>query len=283
MEKFIIEQAKKILNKEVKVVERLLGGMSNYTYVIESEGIKYTFRVPGENAFHFVDREIELNNIRLVEPLGITNETIYLDLESGIKIAKYVEGKVLSTLDRHAYLKQVSKTLKVIHNSGLKANNDYDPVGRLTKYEALNHHQLERYYTLKSTWLKLYEGYKQDELVLCHGDAQPSNFVIIGDEAMVVDFEFTGNNDAYYDIACYGNIDFNDAIALLDVYLSRKATSDELKKLIFYRFFQTLQWHQVATYKHEIGLSEKLHIPFDVVAVKYLEKAEALYNMYQEV
>ena len=126
--------------------------------------------------------------------------------------------------------------------------------------------------------------YKNDKLVLCHGDAQPSNFVIIEQGAMVVDFEFTGNNDPYYDIACFGNIDpFGDAIALLDVYIGHKAKPEESRKMIFYRLFQTLQWHQVATYKHTIGLSEKLHIPFDVVAVKYLEKAEALYKMYQEV
>lgn len=283
MEELIISEASKILNKEVKMVERLLGGMSNYTYIIEADQTLYTFRHPGENAFHFVDRDIELKNIKLVEPLGITNHTIYLNLESGIKIAEYVPGVVLSTLDRKSHLKAVSDTLKVLHTAGLKAENDYDLTGRLTKYEALNHHQNPRYYELKTSWLKLYENYKNDPLVLCHGDAQPSNFIITDNKALVVDFEFTGNNDPYYDIACFGNIDFDDALALLDVYVGHKATAAELKKLIFYRFFQTLQWHQVATYKHEIGLSEKLHIPFDVVATKYLEKATTLLKMYQEV
>lgn len=283
MEDFIIKEAQKILKREVKVLTRLLGGMSNYTYVIESNGEKYTFRQPGENAFHFVDRDIELKNIRLVEPLGITNHTIYLNLETGIKVAHYVEGTVLSTLKRQDHLKAVSDTLKVIHHSGLKAENDYDPIGRLKKYEALNPIQLDKYYDLKNIWLNLYEHYKDDKHVLCHGDAQPSNFIIIENGALVVDFEFTGNNDPYYDIACFGNIDFDDALALLDEYLGHKARPNELKKMIFYRLFQTLQWHQVATYKHTIGLSEKLHIPFDVVALKYLEKAEALYKMYQEV
>lgn len=283
MENLIITEAQKILKKDVKIVQRLLGGMSNYTYIIEAAGEKFTFRQPGENAFHFVDRDIELKNIRLVEPLGITNHTIFLDLESGIKIAKYVEGEVLSTLNRKDHLQAVADTLKVLHQSGLKAENDYNPTERLIKYEALNHHQDPLYYALKTKWLQLYETYKNDSLVLCHGDAQPSNFVITKDKALVVDFEFTGNNDPFYDIACFGNIDFEDALALLDVYVGHKATSKELKKLIFYRFFQTLQWHQVATYKHEIGLSERLHIPFDVVAHKYLEKATALYQLYQEV
>ncbi|PKK85398.1 MAG: phosphotransferase, partial [Tenericutes bacterium HGW-Tenericutes-8] len=60
MENLIITEAQKILKKDVKIVQRLLGGMSNYTYIIEAAGEKFTFRQPGENAFHFVDRDIEL-------------------------------------------------------------------------------------------------------------------------------------------------------------------------------------------------------------------------------
>lgn len=284
MEQEIITLAQAILKTDVEVIERLMGGMSNYTYIIKANGKKYTFRKPGEKAENFVSRQVELKNIRLVEPLGITNHLVYLDLESGIKICEYVEGKVLSTLDRKAYLKQVSDTLKVIHHSGLKAENNYNHVQRLTDYEAINHTISDRYLDLKKTWLNWFELYKGLPMVLCHGDAQPSNFVITADnKAMVVDFEFTGNNDPYYDIAQFGNIDFNDALALLDEYCNHQATSADKKRMIFYRMFLTLQWHQVATFKHEIGLSEKLHIPFDKVAIAYLDKAQALKQMYEEV
>jgi thiamine kinase-like enzyme len=284
MEQEIIEIASKILKKEVKVVERLLGGMSNYTYIIEAEGKKYTFRKPGEKAENFVSREIEKKNIALVEPLGNTNHMVYLDLTTGIKIAEYVEGQVLSTLPRQHYLSQVSDTLKVIHRSGLKAENNYNHIKRLSDYEAINHTISPRYLELKNVWLNWFEYYKHLPMVLCHGDAQPSNFIITPNQkAMVVDFEFTGNNDPYYDIAQFGNMDFNDALALLDVYCENQTTKADKKRMIFYRIFLTLQWHQVATYKHEIGLSEKLHIPFDKVAIAYLDKAEALKKMHEEV
>lgn len=282
MESLIKKIASSILQKDVVVSHRLLGGMSNYTFVVEADHQKYTFRLPGEKAENFVDRNIEGRNIKLIEPLGITNHTLYLDLDSGIKMAEYVEGEILSTLDRKQHLEAVSNTLKLIHRSGIKALNDYDMKNRLKQYEKLNHHQNELYYDLKDTWLSLYKQYETDPLVLCHGDAQPSNFIIQNDRALVVDFEFSGNNDPYYDIACFGNIDFEDAKALLDVYLGHKATKEELKKLIVFRMFQTLQWHQVAMFKHEIGLSEKLHIPFDVVAIKYLEKATQLNKEYHE-
>ena len=280
----LIQLAEDILKTKVTIVERLLGGMSNYTYIIEANGQKYTFRKPGEKAENFVNRDIELKNIQLVEPLGITNHMVYLDLKTGIKINQYVEGKVLSTLPRQDYLKQVSDTLKVLHTSGLKAQNNYDHLKRLSDYEALNHTISERYLELKKVWQTWFIKYRDLPMVLCHGDAQPSNFIITKDQkAIVVDFEFTGNNDPYYDIAQFGNIDFNDALALLDVYCDHKTTKEDKKRMIFYRMFLTLQWHQVATFKHEIGLSDKLQIPFDKVAIAYLDKAQALKQMYEEV
>ena len=280
----LIQLAEDILKTKVTIVERLLGGMSNYTYIIEANGQKYTFRKPGEKAENFVNRDIELKNIQLVEPLGITNHMVYLDLKTGIKINQYVEGKVLSTLPRQDYLKQVSDTLKVLHTSGLKAQNNYDHLKRLSDYEALNHTISERYLELKKVWQTWFIKYRDLPMVLCHGDAQPSNFIITKDQkAIVVDFEFTGNNDPYYDIAQFGNIDFNDALALLDVYCDHKTTKEDKKRMNFYRMFLTLQWHQVATFKHEIGLSDKLHIPFDKVAIAYLDKAQALKQMYEEV
>ncbi|MCU0105422.1 phosphotransferase family protein [Acholeplasma vituli] len=284
MEQEIIKLASQILKKDVQVVERLMGGMSNYTYIIEAEGKKYTFRKPGDKAENFVSRTIERKNIDLVESLGITNHTVYLNLENGLKIAEYVNGTVLSSMPRQPHLEAVAKTLKKIHQSGLKAENDYDHLGRLAKYESYNHTLSPRYVELKNIWLTWFEQYKKLPMVFCHGDAQPSNFIITKyNEALVVDFEFSGNNDPYYDIAQFGNIDFHDALALLDVYCNHQATKEDKKRVIFYRMFLTLQWHQVATFKHEIGLSEKLHIPFDKVAIAYLDKAEALKNMHLEV
>ncbi|HKL61307.1 MAG TPA: choline/ethanolamine kinase family protein [Acholeplasma sp.] len=283
MESIIKNKAAEILGGEVVVVERLLGGMSNYTYVIKKDNEKFTFRLPGKNAHHFVDRNIEKKNIQLAESLGITNHTIYFNEVDGIKIAKHIEATVLSTLNRTEHLDKVAEVLKVIHNSGLKAENDYGLLERLTSYEKLLRVINPRYVKLKEMWLKLYDKYKSVTKVLTHGDAQPSNFLIIDDHALIVDFEFTANNDPYYDIACFGNIDFADAEALLDVYLDNKTSDEAVKRLIFNRYFQCLQWHLVATYKHNIGLSEQLHIPFDKVSIIYLDKIDVLLKKYNEV
>ncbi len=268
---------------DVKVVKRLMGGMSNYTYIISINSKLYTFRIPGKKADKFVDRIVEAYHIGLIEDLDLNNKTVYLDVNTGYKIAEYIEGTPLHELDPLAVLDQAAEVLHKIHNSGLKSDYDYDPLKRLALYE--NHTfeygyvHSERYNKLKEKFLSFKDLYMDEsKLVLTHGDSQISNFVITDDSIKLMDWEFTGNNDPYYDIACFGNNNFDHALALLPVYLKREPTTEEYNRLYFFRAFQTLQWHNVALYKEFIGLSKDLGVDFMFIANLYLDKAEKFLN-----
>lgn len=271
-----------VKEEDVNVLYRLKGGMSNYTYVIDIQGESYTFRIPGKNAEKFVDRQVEQENEKRILPLGLNNETVYFDVVHGYRSARFLPGKILSENQPLDYLAPVAEALKKIHQSNIRAVNDYAPYTRLATYEGyctdLGYVHPNHYHTLKAELLKLKETYGDLANVLCHGDAQPSNIVEVNGEIKILDWEFAGNNDPYYDIACYGNIHFEYALALLDEYLGRKASNEEKIRLTYHRFFQCMQWHNVAEYKHRIGLSEALHIPFDKIALGYLEKAENFLN-----
>ncbi len=275
MEQKIMQIAAKKLDHP-KVLYRLLGGMSNYTYVVSSNEKKYTVRSIGDYASYFVNREEEKHHIALFESLGITNKTIYFDLESGEKISEYIEGDISTEVDIKPHLKEVSDLLKKVHNSGLKSKYDYNLFKRLDFYESINEksHLNEAYFKLKKELKHLYDTiYVNYPKVLCHGDSQRSNFVIGKDKVYIVDFEFSGNNDPFYDIAGFGNKNFDDGINLLHVYLDGKVTNKDLKRLYYYKIFQSTQWYLVALFKHDKGMSESLKIPFDQVSVKYLTEA----------
>ena len=112
--KSVTAKALGVDESNVIIDHRLMGGMSNFTYVVEVEGAKYTFRIPGKNAEVFVDRQEEKENIAIIDALGINNETIYVDVEKGYKIAKFVEGTPLSEAeDAQPYLDEVAV---VLHN-----------------------------------------------------------------------------------------------------------------------------------------------------------------------
>lgn len=281
IEKLIIERAAlafKVSESDVKIKHRLLGGMSHLTYHITVKDVDYTFRIIGKEGNLFVDRTIEKKNLDIIKPLNLNNETVYFDVETGEKAAKYVEGVVLTQLDFKEYLKEVADALKVLHHTDLKPASDYMLVDRLALYESFTEIRSEKYLNLKNKWLQIYNEERKDKpKVFCHGDAQRSN-IVIGDRLYLLDWEYAGWNEFYYDIASFGNVSFDDALLLLDVYLGRKATKEEADVVRFYRMYQALQWHQVATRKDMIGLSEVLHFDFKLLSEKYLNLADTLYH-----
>ena len=135
IEEYIVFRVNALLHaQDAKIVMRLEGGMSNYTYVVECQGKKYTYRVPGKFAERFVDREEEWANIQEVDRLGLNNVTTYVEIRSGEKLAEYVEGTIMSTTDVVSYNAMSVAALKKIHNSNLKFQ-DYNAFGRLDTYQ----------------------------------------------------------------------------------------------------------------------------------------------------
>ena len=280
IEEYIVFRVNALLQAhDAKIVMRLEGGMSNYTYVVECQGKKYTYRVPGKFAERFVNREEEWANIQEVERLGLNNVTTYVEIRSGEKLAEYVEGTIMSTTDVVSYNEMSVKALKKIHNSDLKFN-DYNAFGRLDTYQnycvetGFTHPQ--EYLDLRNKLEALRKQYVSVPMVPCHCDYQPTNLVINGDKLYVLDWEFAGMNDPFYDIACYGNAGFDKALSLLEAYVGHKPTEEELKRLYFHRAFQCLQWYNVAIFKDKVGLSKDLNMDFNAVALMFLGMAKDL-------
>lgn len=283
MEKEIIKTAADILkvnSKDVKIEYRLLGGMSNYTYVISHLNKKYTIRLIGEGGEHFVNRKAEYFNLQQATKLDLVNETIYFSVETGVKISKYIEGNYVTESNALKYLEEVAAVLKKVHTSGLKAYSDFDMAGRILKYQKLSNNYDPEYEEIKNWWIDKYNrDYANIEFSFTHGDCQRSNFVIGEDKLYLLDWEFSGNNDPLYDVSVFGQNNFEEANLLLPVYLEREATEEEYYRIRFYRLQQTLMWYHVALYKHDIGLSEKLKLDFRLFASRYLEESKYHYEI----
>ena len=280
-EKIIVDFIKEKDNKDVVVLNRLMGGMSNYSYVFCMDDKKYTFRIPGKGSEHFTNRVDEIEIMNIIDKYDFLPKPIYNDIKTGYKIAPYVEGKVLSECVEKP-LEEIAKILKKLHGIE-KFPNDYEHLKRLQYYESINDEIDPVYVDLKEKWLKIYdEILVHVELCPCHGDSQMSNFVVDNERVYLLDWEFSANNDPLYDIACFGNNNFEDAKDLIKVYFETVG-KNEYQRLYAWRMFQCLQWHNVARYKEKIGLSEELKVNFKGVANAYLEKAQGFFENYLEV
>ena len=284
VEEYIVARVNALMHtQDASIVKRLEGGMSNYTYVVETRGKKYTYRVPGKYAEKFVDRVEEWDNIQEVNRLGLNNATSYVEVISGEKLAEYVDGTILSETDIESYNAMSVAALKQIHASDMHFR-DYNAFGRLADYERycreMGFVHPREYTQLREKLERMREAHANVPLVPCHCDYQPTNLVLSGDRLYVLDWEFAGMNDPIYDVACYGNAGFDKALSLLEAYVGRRPDSDELRRLYFHRSFQCLQWYNVAIFKDRVGLSRDLNMDFNHVAVFFFNMARDLAGQY---
>ncbi len=279
IEEYIVSRAGEVLRGDVKILNRLLGGMSNYTYVIECGGKKYTYRVPGKKAELFVDRDNEYRTIKAVDPLELNNRTVFFDVKSGEKMAEYVDGTILSSVDVVPFAESCAKVLHKLHESCISID-DYDPFGRLDSYEKLcagyGFVHPDKYLRMRDNVHEVYDRLRPETLVPCHCDFQPSNLVQADDRLYVLDWEYAGMNDPYYDIACHGNVGYRESYALLKAYLGHEPGRDDILRMNNLRAFQCLQWYNVATAKEEIGLGKELKMDFTQIAMFFLSSAEKI-------
>lgn len=267
-------------NLDLSYISKLKLGMSNNMYLLTNHKEKYTFRVPGKNANLFVNRTDEENNLNSIKDLNINSRVLYFDAELGYKLSAYIEGISLGQVT-NLYLKKVSNLLHDLHKHPL-LKKDYNMLIRLNYYETLNKKENPKYNKLKEDFIYYFKDYIDAPYVCSHNDAQRNNFILASEDnkLYLLDWEFAGNNDELYDIACFGNENFSHALKLLDVYLGHKAGSDEIKHLALLRMFQCLQWYNVACYKDKTGLSEELEVDFNKVSEYFIKLAEELLNKY---
>lgn len=272
------------INPNLELVSRFSGGMSNFTYLVEDEITKeqFVFRFPGNGANNFVDYNNEYKALKEGFNLGLTSETVYFDPTTGIKLAKYVPGDNLVKAEID-YI-EIRDYLKKFHSSNFRTLVNYNHLGRLDSYEQLHTIENQQYATLKAYFINLYETtLAQYVSKPCHNDSQLANFIKTADgQLFLVDFEYAAINDPIYDIACFGNIELDNAIDLLAT-ADFDDREDPMIRLYGWRMFQCLQWYNVASYKHQIGLGDALGIDFLAASNKYITLAATLKSLIETI
>ena len=269
---------KSVIGEDAKVESTLVGGMMNEAYIVSSSKGKFVYYISTAQANEMVDRKLEKETQSIAFDLGITSENVYFDLDSGIKINRYIEGSSLNKIDEFDY-KKVAELFVRFHSSSKKASVYYDPLGRLENYrkEAETHtKEFEpEFYEFWEIVQKNRGFLLSQPLTLAHNDGQRSNIVKSSDDKYyLIDFEFAANNDPIYDIATFGNGDALEGKRLLEEYEKLVSVKDGLKRYALWRIDISLQWYLVANIKHYRGEGKIHGIDFLAVGKHFLNVAK---------
>jgi len=248
---------------------------NNENYVIVVDGKSYLIRIPGSGTELFCNREREAKTYRILKPLGITDEVIYLNEKTGIKISKYYENSRIPDRSNRDELAASMATLRKLHESKIDIGYIDTLFDRAERY---------RSYALKADGEKYYlEGFdkylKQTEkfkaslenshrtICITHGDASINNLLVTQEHSypILIDIEFPAMSDPFEDIATFcidAEFRKKDILQMLDFYLGREATEQEQYHVLGLCAVAGMMWYSWATYKCAVSENNKLFVDF---------------------
>ena len=190
-------------------IKELSGGLTNRNFLIETPDAKYVARVSSNSSSLLaINRDSEFNNSTIAGDGGVGAKVLdYLPRE-GLLLISYITGKTYSAGDVAANLPRIASSLKDLH--GLQAfDHEFNMFNTQKNYLAIVQEQgfriPDNYLTfeplvadIKKAFEVLFEG-----LVPCNNDLLPGNFIDDGQKIWLIDYEYSGNNDACFEI---GNV-----------------------------------------------------------------------------
>ncbi len=197
------------LLKNRSSITELSGGLTNRNFLIETPADKYVARVSSNSSSLLaIDRGSEFINTTIAGKGGVGAQVLDYIPGEGLLLISYISGKTYGAEDVGVNLGRVATSLKALHS--LEAfDHEFNMFTTQKNYLAIvqdNGFRVPDGYLdfapmvvqIKKAFEVLFEG-----LVPCNNDLLPGNFIDDGQKIWLIDYEYSGNNDACFEI---GNV-----------------------------------------------------------------------------
>jgi thiamine kinase-like enzyme len=192
-------------------VTELAGGLTNTNYKVEANGSAYVVRVSAKDAgLLAIDRENEHHNTVAAAEVGVgANVVAYLP-EKGVLVLDFIEGRTQSPEDlrRGDKLDWVATACRQLHGAR-RFRDDFNMFEIQPRYLRLVQERgfrlPDRYLHYEPQVRKIEEAMavRDEGTVPCNNDLLAENFIDVGDGFRLIDYEYSGNNDACFEL---GNV-----------------------------------------------------------------------------
>ena len=197
------------LLKNRSSITELSGGLTNRNFLIETPADKYVARVSSNSSSLLaIDRGSEFINTTIAGKGGVGAQVLDYIPGEGLLLISYISGKTYGAEDVGVNLGRVATSLKALHS--LEAfDHEFNMFTTQKNYLTIvqdNGFRVPDGYLdfapmvvqIKKAFEVLFDG-----LVPCNNDLLPGNFIDDGQKIWLIDYEYSGNNDACFEI---GNV-----------------------------------------------------------------------------
>jgi thiamine kinase-like enzyme len=263
-------------------IRGLEGGVSNRNLLVNFGGTDYVVRLPGKDTDLLgIDRESERLATKKAADLGMAPKVAAMLDDPPCLVTCYVEGRPMSApeLREQAVLAEVAAHLRRFHDCGLELPARFQPHALVRRYadyvraaggtlpEQLGA-ALDRVDRIAQT----VDGHPEHAPRPTHNDLLAANFLGTADGVVLVDWEYAGMGDPFFDLGCLaanGELGDEDENCLLTAYFGEQPTPRRRAALQLLRYASDLReamWGTVQT------VAPKLDFDFAGYAALHFER-----------
>ena len=206
-----------------RVVTELPGGLTNTNYKVVAGGRSYVVRVSSKDAgLLAIDRDNEYQNSVAAADAGVGAGVVAYLPELGALVLDFIEGSTMSAeqLRSGERLREVAEACRELH-ACRPFRDDFNMFRTQERYiEIVQRRGLrlpERYleFGAKVRMIERAMAVRDEGAVPCNNDLLAENFIWTGERFRLIDYEYSGNNDAMFEL---GNVwsESNLSLAQLD-------------------------------------------------------------------
>jgi thiamine kinase-like enzyme len=260
-------------------VEPLGGGITNHNFKVTVDGESFVLRIGGRDTDLLgIDRSVEHGASVAAAEAGVGPEVVDFLEPEGYLVTRFVEGHPvpLEEMARPENILRVATTLRRIHEGG-PIPGRFDSFRVVEAYRATAEEHGVRipdaFSAAKEHADKIESARGSQPRRPCHNDLLNANFIDDGTNLRIVDWEYAGMGDVFFDLANFSiNHELGEAEneALLTAYFE-ELRSEDLASLRLMRFmsdFREAMWGVV-----QQGISE-LDFDFVAYAREHFERLE---------
>ena len=259
--------------------EVLGGGITNHNLKVEVDGERFVLRVAGKGTNLLgIDRVVEVAATKTAAALGVGPEVVEFVEPEGWLVTRFIEGEIPSVerMRQPDMLARVAAALRAYHEAP-KIPGTFDSFRVVEVYRRT---ALDRGGAVPETYERAHDIARRIEAkrsaedpVPCHNDLLNANFLDDGERLRIVDWEYAGMGDRFFDLANFSinhELDATQSDALLDAYFGEARPEDReaLELMRFMSDFREAMWGVVQS-----AVSE-LDFDFAVYASEHFERLE---------
>jgi thiamine kinase-like enzyme len=250
----------------------LEGGITNRNYLVTLGGNRYVIRVPGKDTDLLgIDRDAERAANENAASLGVAPRVVAQLDDPPCLITEFVECQEMAPVDLRdpETMRRVIGSLRAVHDSGAALPTSFDSfrvveeyketaAGRGAEIPAAYDEALDQAREIEAA----FSG-PEHEPVPCHNDLLAGNFLRGAERIWIVDWEYAGMGDRYFDLANFAvNNELTESqhTELLADYFSEDVTPRRLASLrlmLFMSDFREAMWGVVQTVASDLDFDFK--------------------------